>query len=192
MAGRITAPEEVISVAANNLFHRMLQSAHKQGKGDSNILEDYVLVGIDPGETTGLAIRRSNIGFVADLYQLNTKQIGPGMDTLFEHIEAAQRQAKIFGQKILVILEDYKVYSWKADDHSWSPLHTSEFIGAIKYRLHQLGIPYHLQMASEAKRWADDEKLTQWDVYAKGLKHSRDALRHIITYAFFGQPTKDT
>lgn len=181
MSGRLTAPGEKISVTANDLFWRMLHSAHNQGKGDKRTIEQYVLIGIDPGETTGFAYRLPwEEGFKVHLAQLDTKDIISGFETL----KASWPQTS---WDSIVVIEDYKVYGWKADDHKWASLHTPQFIGATRILAHQTpNCTTKFQMAAEAKRWADDDKLKSWGLYEAGLRHSRDALRHIVTYAFFG------
>jgi len=40
-------------------------------------------------------------------------------------------------------------------------------------------------MAQHAKQWWTDEKLKRFGIYPKGLKHGRDALRHLLYYMLF-------
>ena len=173
---------EIKTLQANELFHRMLQSCWKQGKGDPTLYLEKVLVSFDPGETTGLCYRLPwEDGFKIHMMQLSTKEIGPACD----HIVIITQE---FGQTLQHwVCEDYKVYSWKADTHKWAGLHTPQLIGAIRLLAYQRKVPLHFQMAQEGKSWATDQKLQSWGLYDPGMRHARDASRHLITRTFFGK-----
>ena len=53
-----------------------------------------------------------------------------------------------------------------------------------------LGMDAHQRLTDaqvqEAKQWATDMKMEMWGVYHAGMKHARDAQRHMITHHFFG------
>lgn len=176
VAGKITT--EPTPVYWNDLFVRMLTSAERQGKAIADIRDSWIIVGIDPGETTGFAVYDPLLGDKITLQQLETKTVESGMRA----IEAAWPRTRV---QVIVVCEDYKVYGWKADQHKWAGLHTPQLIGAIRYFCALRGYPIFFQMASEAKGWSTDEKLKMWGVYEPGLKHARDALRHIINFLFF-------
>lgn len=168
-----------ITVRANQLFGSMIDSAHKQGKGTLDMELSVVLVGIDPGETTGFAYHLPwDKGFTAHLAQIPTGEINSGMD----NIEEAWPVTDI---PTVAVIEDYRIYGWKADSHKWAGLHTPKLIGALEYWCYKRRIPVIYQMAQEAKAWATDEKLKSWELYHAGMKHARDALRHLVTAAFF-------
>ncbi len=170
------------TVKANQLFWSMLQSAHNQGRGSPLLLKEYVLIGIDPGETTGFAYRLPwEDGFVVHLQQLVTKDIPSGIDALAEAWPISKWPCH-------VVLEDYRVYGYKADQHKWAGLHTPKLIGAMELWLYQNGHLHHEQMAIEGKQFCTDENLKLWSLYEAGLKHARDASRHLIQQAFFGIP----
>lgn len=178
MAGEITTTP--VDVVGNALLTKMLLAAVKQGKSSLDLLTDYVIVGIDPGETTGFAVylpwKENN---QVSLQQLETKNVVQG----YMALEAAWPRTRY---RTIVVCEDYKVYGWKANDHKWAGLHTPQFIGAIRIFCHLRGIPIFFQMAGEAKGWSTDEKLKLWGCYHAGLKHARDAQRHILNFLFFG------
>lgn len=184
MAGRIQVkPTKLVS---SPMYSRMLEAAHRQGKGDAKLLHEHVLIGIDPGETTGFAYQLPwEPQWTMHVAQLETKSIKQGMAALRD----AWPDTKL---PIIAVCEDYKVYAWKATDHSWNNLHTAKLIGAIEYQCIAMGVPLVYQMAGQAKAWATDEKLKLWGLYESGLKHGRDAVRHLTSYSFFGQrPTSE-
>lgn len=173
---------EQVVVQENSLMHKMLESGHKQGHGNPGIYNKHIIIGIDPGETTGFAVRYPNNGNKISLMQLVTKDPVSGAKIIKAFLPL------FTGIDIHVVCEDYKVYGWKADDHKWAGLHTPQLIGAIRYMLDSLGIPVVFQMAQEAKSWSTDEKLKMWGIYEPGMRHARDAQRHIVRYMFFGKP----
>jgi hypothetical protein len=47
-------------------------------------------------------------------------------------------------------------------------------------------VSFYKQSAATGKAFWSDEKLKAKDVYAKGRKHARDAVRHFMQWATFG------
>jgi hypothetical protein len=84
-----------------------------------------------------------------------------------------------------VVMEDYRVYAHRVQQHMGSALLTPRLIGAIENMCITIGIPYHKQMAGEAKQFVTDVKLKSWGMYPAGLKHARDAIRHGCYYIIF-------
>lgn len=167
---------------ANQLFRAMVDSAHKQGKGSPHMLE-RTIIGIDPGETTGLCIRNpTDDPFKIHMTQIMTQDRNKGMDNL---IDAINSLAKWINP--IIVCEDYRVYAAKTDQHAWAGLHTAKLIGHIERYAWLKGIPCVYPMAAEAKSFADDANLKRWDLYEPGAKHARDASRHVVTRVFFGQ-----
>ncbi|MEB3025863.1 hypothetical protein, partial [Parvimonas sp. M13] len=87
--------------------------------------------------------------------------------------------------------EDYKVYAWKAQDHSNASLHTPQWIGAIRAALCLADIPYSFKMAQQPKGWFTDDKLKMFDMYEAGMRHARDAERHMLFYMCFPDKKDD-
>jgi hypothetical protein len=180
---------KVIPLTLTPEFAKLVESVHRQhppGKGFENVINEPVLA-LDPGETTGVA------EFDGDrtirVYQKVTKEIGPSYDWLEELLECGS--GDIDDPTIPfkhLRYEDYRVYAWKADDHSWSPVHTIRWIGAIQVAAHTTNTPSSCIMAQAAKGWWTDAKLDHFDLNPKGLKHGRDALRHLLYFLLF--PTK--
>lgn len=177
-------PPDVTVVETNQLFGAM-RNAVMRTKDFKRDLSAENLVAFDPGETTGVCIyegwRSEEFPwkFPLQLCQAVTKDPIEGVERLRSCLPDN-------GLPTRVICEDYKVYDWKADSHSWSGMHTSQLIGMIRLMCHQLDIPLDFRMAQQAKAWVTDEKLKQWGVYVAGMRHARDAQRHCLTSLFFG------
>jgi hypothetical protein len=140
------------------------------------------ILALDPGETTGWAtcrIRPQETPTLDFLFgQLDTSTIKLAVQALEGMIEDAD----------LVICEDYRVYSWKSDQHKWANLHTPKLVGAIQTLcwIHSRQEPV-MQMAIEAKDFCTDDKLQDWGLYSKGGRHARDAIRHLCSYLLFSK-----
>jgi hypothetical protein len=91
----------------------------------------------------------------------------------------------------IVVMENYRVYKNKLDRHTNSDVPTLQLIGQIKYVCGQRNIPIALQMAAQAKGFADDNKLKQWNFWGRSV-HARDAIRHGVYYLLFGGGTKQS
>ncbi len=90
----------------------------------------------------------------------------------------------------LVIIEDYRVYSWKAKEHSWSDMHTSRLIGAIETLCTFDSITPTKQMAGSVKGFCSDKRLREWGFWLTGQQHARDAVRHACYYILFHKEKK--
>lgn len=136
----------------------------------------YPWLALDPGETTGVCYWNPNTReFI--LEQWDTKDLGQAYDHLLMAIEARS----IHGLRY----EDYKVYAHKAQDHTNNSLHTAQFIGAIRIAAHNTGIIIDCKMAAAAKTFWTDQKLEMTGTYVKGVRHARDAMRHMLTFMCF-------
>ena len=150
----------------------------------SNFLVDALkgvttrVLGLDPGETTGACFFAGSK--LVDSTQLPTKTPSFGGVVVRNYIQT-------WGPDV-VVMEMYRIYSWKADDHSWQSLHTPRLIGAIEFICESaLKEPVGLvqQTAQQAKGFCTDEKLKAWGVYQEGKPHARDAIRHACYYLLF-------
>lgn len=165
----------------NPLFWAMHKAANKERANKRDVSEAF-LFSLDPGETTGYAIRSPLQPNQIICGQIPTKTVEQGYDAIM-----SLRPNTRF--PVEWIVENYKVYSWKADDHSWAGLHTAQLIGAIRIAVHALahgGDKFNTRMAQQAKNFATDENLKKWSLYSPGLRHGRDAVRHMIVSLFFG------
>jgi hypothetical protein len=174
--------ERIDYVTPNDLFWKIRESARNQTKGWKDNTH-HTIVALDPGETTGIAIRIADQNNIS-LQQWNTKDLESGATNIGFLLSTLKNREE--RAPVRIICEDYKVYSWKADDHKWSGVHTLQLIGALRIIAHQLGIPILFQMAYVGKTFVTDNKLLQWGVYNKGLRHARDAERHLLHHLIFG------
>lgn len=138
------------------------------------------VLSLDPGETTGWALFHQ--GQLYDSGQISTvKQkhcYWPELiDLLRNHVNRGQR-----GESIHVVYEDYRVYNHKLERHSYSTVPTLRIIGGIEMYCYMNGMAYSSNMAVTVKPFVTDDKLKVWNMYQKGKKHARDAIRHGVYY----------
>lgn len=126
------------------------------------------LVSIDPGEHTGLAFWDRGHYLFGEMVLLD----GFVWSDVFRQIEK-------FCPKVLV-MEDFRLYPWKAKEQSWSQLKTPQLIGVIKYWAFQHRIPLVLQPASIKTNYPD-AYLTKLSNSAT-IIHVRDSIRHGLYY----------
>ena len=134
-------------------------------------------IAIDPGETTGLA-------YFSDAKLVRTEQV----DTKkldYDTCIYIKNCITSFNPAIIV-MEEYRIFSWRSKQHSWSHLHTSQLIGFITGTCALKQIPVHMQTPQNAKGFVTNDKLKDWNMYVKGQTHSRDAIRHGCFYLLFG------
>lgn len=150
-----------------------LQSSYGE---DRKPFEGKVLT-YDPGETTGVAVFSGPRLIYTD--QIKTPDLSrESWLNLATYIDMYRPD--------IVICEDYRVYGWKTDQHTWAHLHTPKLIGMLTAVCYQHGIPMPImQMAVQAKQFCTDKKLREWDMYDRGLRHGRDAVRHGAYYLLF-------
>ena len=135
------------------------------------------LLAIDPGETTGLA--EFDKGTLVRAWQIPTKTVEQGAEVLSELIRD--------GNYSEIVVEEYRVFSWRTKQHSWSALHTPQLIGFIRGALALLGLKPVMQTPQNAKGFVTNDKLKDWDMYIKGQTHARDATRHGCFFLLFGK-----
>ena len=152
-------------------FEPFLKALHP-----SKAFKESLLV-FDPGETTGLAFFVGpKVVFANQVATPSPAKFWTQFDILVQHLPPDR-----------IIYENYRVYGWKRDEHAWAELHTPKLIGAIEVLASVYGIPVVSQMAHQPKQFCNDDKLEEWGLYAPGLRHGRDAIRHGCYYLMFGQ-----
>jgi hypothetical protein len=169
---------------------------------DSPVIQDppKTLVCLDPGETTGMAIFRGPDFRLLLCGQLDTAELDCGVKALQElllRVASIPTSGVGTGTEtdppklgIHVVIEDYKVYGWKTEQHTWAELHTPKLIGAFVAICTMYNLPYSMQMAVQAKQFCTDDKLKAWGLYKPGLRHARDAIRHGIYFTLFDRSHK--
>ena len=138
------------------------------------------LLALDPGETTGYAVFNCSAGkspILEDCGHIDTS----GIESAVKHLTMLLNDVR----PDRVVLEDYRVYAAKTEQHTYSNLMTPQMIGIILAFCEQRKIGTAKQMASLAKGFCTDDKLKFWKMYIRGKKHARDAIRHGIYYLLF-------
>ena len=135
------------------------------------------LLCLAPGKTTGWCLfengKLTKWGQIEDCFDDNNVDVTKLYD-LFAEV-----------QPDFILYEDYKVYSHKLDRHSFNPVFTVRLIGVIETYCQMEGVATHKQMATTAKNFCTDDKLKQWGFWQKGMRHSRDAIRHGCYFLLF-------
>jgi len=178
MAGQ---SDKVFEFQLNLEFHAFYNSVRKQHPAHTVDTLSQRILTLDPGETTGVTEYRDNL---VTVYQWDTTSLGPSFNLLNEKLSRVQSFEK--SRKFdMVRMEDYRIYEWKVDDHSWSPVHTLRLIGAFEAACHVQHTPHSYMLAQQAKKFWSDVKLDHFGMNPKGLRHGRDALRHLLYYILF-------
>lgn len=145
-----------------------------------------LILAFDPGETTGFC---AMFDFkIRGLGQVNTKP-ELSMFDCYKNLMEVFADQRMFGHLEDVAIEDYRIYDWKAESHSWSQVHTIKVVGLIQLLCGQNQLEYTMRMAQVAKGFCTDQKLEMWGLYdkTKGMKHARDAVRHACYHALFSK-----
>lgn len=136
---------------------------------------DIRVAGIDPGETTGICLFEGSI----------LKEWGQVSSTSLPQAASTVCNLLTRWSPAVVVMEDYRVYGWKTDSHSWASLYTPRLIGAVEYICYVQNLKLAKQMAQQAKGFSTDDKLKAWGLWKEGQKHTRDAIRHAVYYLLF-------
>ena len=130
--------------------------------------ESTVVVGVDPGGTTGIGLWSRPVG-------LSLREIADPADA----VDWLAQMAFAIPHAVFVV-ERYIITPATA---KMSQQHDAlEIIGAVKYVARQHGHGLVMQSPSEAKSFATDAKLKRIGWYEKGQGHARDASRHVLTF----------
>lgn len=166
-------------VRPNDVFWKLLSAASKRPVEElKESLKGRKILALDPGETTGVAILDNTTDDLKiSLSQVETKDVGQA----FLKLQSLVRNV----QPDHIRAEEYRVYGWMADQHSWALLHTPQLIGAIKVLSVLQDIPLSFKLAQQAKAFWNDDNLKSCGLYSPGLKHARDAERHLLFYLTF-------
>lgn len=142
-----------------------------------------LVVALDPGETTGLCVMK-NLEIIT-LDQLDTPKEDPA--GCYHTIYKALQPHSFIAHNSHVLCEDYRIYSWKSDQHRWSQVHTIKVVGYVQLAVKNHGFQLHMYMASAGKHFFTDERLESVGLYnqTKGMKHARDALRHACNFVCY-------
>lgn len=150
----------------------------------NKVIPSPLLICLDPGETTGAAIFVD--GRLTRATQIETPTVKRSIPALTEFLDSVPLE----GNKPIVVFENYKIYSWKTEQHTWASLHTPQVLGVIETLAYIRGWKTFRQMAQQPKQFCTDAKLKEWGYYKTGLRHARDAIRHGCYYLLFNNEPK--
>jgi len=132
------------------------------------------LLCLDPGETVGWALWDSG-----DLIECGQFRVADTLNELVMFVSGTAPDQ--------IVMENYRVYGHRAQQHVGSEVVTIQYIGVIKLVAEQLKIPITLQMAWQAKQFNTDAKLRAWGLHRPGMVHANDAIRHGCYYYLFNK-----
>lgn len=163
-----------------------------------------IIIGVDPGVTTGVAIatlQGKEVGSLADVFvemgQLSYGFSGNGFDiiesTSTEEGEAkvaaeiAQlvRTAVLHGSRVVLVIEDFVVRRFDSSREFLSPVRIT---ARIQQELFNdticQGVTVAIQSPSDAKQTCTDERMKKWGIQPKTHKdrHGLDAARHCVLF----------
>lgn len=148
------------------------------------------ILSIDPGETSAFVIGqiRPALGSVHSLC-VTSWGAWSGLEEL-----ALLAENKLFKGLDAIVIENYRIYPHKAQQHIGSQVYTAKVIGRIEWFAFKSATFIHYQMASQAKgRWPNS-RMKQYPVVKRFLahpglkgqkearKHILDAYRHLLTH----------
>lgn len=161
-------------------FDDLARAIHKQ-KGSPLPDPHCVTLCFDPGHTTGWAAFAGTS--LTNAGEIVTKPIEAAVSNVDNLIETYTPD--------IVVIEDYRIYKWRAKHHVGSEMLTTRVIGCIETLCVINGIsPIIKQPAHVAKKFCTDSKLRAWVMYRPGQKHARDAIRHGCYFLLHGAVDK--
>lgn len=131
-----------------------------------------IVIGVDPGRTTGLALLRLDAPLQWELIQAT-----PGaVVALVEAMAGWGPVARIAVERFVV-----GPRASRSADAAAGAL-TRDLVGALHQLGSRLGVPVSARSASEVKPWATDRRLTAAGLYraGTGMPHARDAAGHAL------------
>jgi hypothetical protein len=123
-----------------------------------------LIIGVDPGDTTGLARWDGEMFFRAQV------------NVCSEHILTYVRH--IIKPGDLVVCERFVIGTGTARKHR--AVRATEVIGALREYTLEHNARFVLQSAADAKRFASNKLLRRIGWYTPGLTHANDAARHVL------------
>lgn len=141
-----------------------------------------IVVGIDPGETTGLCAFSGDELVAVD--QIPTRTASKGALAILRWIEDVLERTG--ASEVTIALEAYRIYAHKLKTHSGSSVHTLRLIGALEYVTDRAGWRCVQKMAGDVKGFFTDQKLRRWGFLQRRKRHANDAIRHACHFLAFG------
>ena len=167
--------EDIVKVADDSRLWAFLTALTKKDAATLKARFSRPILALDPGETTGVAIWNPKLDVPQiHLFQLNTKDLREAVPTVQEVLGYEEWEH--------IRYEDYRVYGHMTEQHAFASLHTPKLIGVIECLAVLGNVGTSFCLAMHAKTFWTDEKLKMCGLYNPGLKHARDAQRHLLRY----------
>lgn len=163
-----------------------------------------MIIGIDPGVTTGVAVaslRGKEVGSLADVFlemgQLSYGFSGNGTDIIASasqeegeakvatEIAKLVRTAVLHGSRVVLVIEDFVVRRFDSSREFLSPVRIT---ARIQQELFNdticEGVTVVMQSPSDAKQTCTNERMKKWGIQPKTHKdrHGLDAARHCVLF----------
>ena len=163
-----------------------------------------VIIGVDPGVTTGIAVaalQGKEVGSLNEAYvemwQLSYGFSGNGFD-IIKSASAEEGEAKVaaeiaqlvrtavlHGSRVVLVIEDFVVRRFDSSREFLSPVRIT---ARIQQELFNdticQGVTVAMQSPSDAKQTCTDERMKKWGIQPKTHKdrHGLDAARHCVLF----------
>jgi len=125
-----------------------------------------MIFSIDPGKTTGLAVWSDTAPVFVAAYEIPNRYE-------FAELVSVQMPTEIVCEQFVISERTIRT----AQD-----VNALRLIGWLDIFCNLNGIPFTLQTAAQAKRFATDDKLKALGWYETGRGHATDAARHLLVY----------
>lgn len=143
------------------------------------------ILGLDPGESTGTAV--FDIPDIIKIIPIkgDLKKWLIYEDELKDWREIASVVEQYEPQ--VIVFEEFRLYAEKAQSKTRSDFPEVKIIGQIEMIAETNKIPTYKQSASIAKTFYTDAKLKQLNLWMRGERHARDAIRHVLYFYDFNR-----
>ncbi len=130
-----------------------------------------MLMGVDPGGTTGVAVFDEDSVRFTKLLEVKFDEIGRMFDIIGTY------------KPSVVVIEAFKLYPWRAKTMSWNSMAAAQVIGVVKACCIEQRIPIVEQPASVRKTIAEPAiQRTGLVNLGRGKRHAKDAALHVLWY----------
>lgn len=176
------------------------------------IVEDRFVIGIDPSGNwnktekggTGLVLLGSingheveweltniNVTYGSTIWAKNYDSKEKYYEAIIDWIKWCMNFFNLDKNKLVIVIEDFRLQSGKAAKLSFQQMQTPELIGFLESSIESLGITHERQQNVVKSRWPKELLDKEFRHFAgkdvpKISRHEIDALRHALNYWIFG------
>lgn len=168
------------------MVQTMLTVGHTRHKREleMDMARELVLIGLDPGGTTGWAVLVIGRDAMLDpevriLNNIALYTYGEVTGDEHKQVDEIESMLETWPGAALV-REDFILRTQNKSRDTLSPVRLGFGIDHLMYKRNRV---VFTQQPSLAKVTASDERLKSWGLYRPGSEHARDATRHAITFA---------